>query len=298
MRTGQAESGGAAAGRRALTDPALAVVTVSYHSHDALTELLASVDASALHPAETVVVDNAREPDLGLPSSDDLHVVTAPRNLGYGGGVNLGVSTLPREVEWVLITNPDVRIDASALGVLLDVAHEQSDAGAVGPRVLETSGETYPSARELPSLRTGVGHALLANVWLGNPWTRRYRGENRRTSGQWRETGWLSGSCLLVRREAFEAIGGFDESYFMYFEDVDLGARLAKAGWRNLYVPDAVVTHTGAHSTTGHASAMRKEHHRSAYLYLSRKYSAPYLWPLRISLKAALSVRARFTSRG
>jgi N-acetylglucosaminyl-diphospho-decaprenol L-rhamnosyltransferase len=178
------------------------------------------------------------------------------------------------------------------------VARDQPDAGAIGPRILEPSGETYPSARELPSLRTGIGHALLANIWVGNPWTRRYRGENRVTRGAWRETGWLSGSCLLVRRDAFEGIGGFDESFFMYFEDVDLGARLAKAHWRNLYVPDAVVTHTGAHSTSGHASRMRKEHHRSAYLYLSRKYAAPYLLPLRVCLKIALQLRAHFTSRG
>ncbi|GAA4187922.1 glycosyltransferase family 2 protein [Gryllotalpicola kribbensis] len=280
------------------TASALAVVTVSYHSQGALRELVGSLARSELVPTATIVVDNARDDGLDLPTLDGLEVVAAPTNLGYGGGINFGARRLPQSVEWILITNPDVTFTEHAISTLLAVASEQPDAGAVGPRVLESDGETYPSARELPSLRTGIGHALFANVWLGNPWTRRYRGENRVTTGTWRETGWLSGSCLLVRRSAFEAIGGFDESYFMYFEDVDLGARLAQAGWRNLYVPGAVVTHTGAHSTTNHASAMRREHHRSAYLYLSRKYSAPYLWPLRIGLKIALSVRARFTSRG
>jgi N-acetylglucosaminyl-diphospho-decaprenol L-rhamnosyltransferase len=276
----------------------IAVVTVSYHSQGALKGLVDSLAHSEVLPAETIVVDNAHDEDFDLPPLEGLELVHAPTNLGYGGGVNFGVRRLPHDVEWVLISNPDVTVTEHAIAALLDVARNQPDAGAIGPRVLESDGETYPSARELPSLRTGIGHALFANVWLGNPWTRRYRGENRVTTGSWRETGWLSGSCLLVRRSAFEAIGGFDESYFMYFEDVDLGARLAKAGWRNLYVPDAVVTHTGAHSTSGHASAMRREHHRSAYLYLSRKYSAAYLWPLRIGLKVALSVRARFTSRG
>jgi N-acetylglucosaminyl-diphospho-decaprenol L-rhamnosyltransferase len=284
-------------GAPAHIDPTLAVVTVSYHSEAALNALIHSLAASERGPVQTVVVDNARE-SLDLPPLQGLDVVAAPTNLGYGGGVNLGVARLPRAVEWVLITNPDVTVDESAIDALLDIAREQTDAGAVGPRILESNGETYPSARELPSLRTGIGHALLANLWLGNPWTRRYRGENRLTTGKWRETGWLSGSCLLVRRAAFEAIGGFDESFFMYFEDVDLGRRLAAAGWRNLYAPGAVVTHTGAHSTSGHASSMRREHHRSAYLYLSRKYAAPYLWPLRMGLKLALAVRARFTSRG
>jgi N-acetylglucosaminyl-diphospho-decaprenol L-rhamnosyltransferase len=198
----------------------------------------------------------------------------------------------------VLVSNPDVRLGSHALELLLEVASHESTAGAVGPRILEPTGDVYPSARELPSLRTGVGHALLANVWLSNPWSRRYHGEYRATSEGWRETGWLSGSCQLVRRSAFDAIGGFDESYFMYFEDVDLGERLAKAGWRNLYVPKAAVVHTGAHSTEKSAGAMRAEHHRSAYQYLSRKYAAWYLWPLRIVLKAALSLRAHVTNRG
>ncbi|HEY0248889.1 MAG TPA: glycosyltransferase family 2 protein [Gryllotalpicola sp.] len=283
----------------ARVEPSLAVVTVSYFSQDALSELIESLADSELLPAETIVVDNASDGELELPPMNGLEVVAAPANLGYGGGINLGVKRLPPSIDWVLITNPDVRVEASALATLLDVARDQTDAGTVGPRILESSGEVYPSARELPSLRTGVGHALFANLWLGNPWTRRYRGEGRVTSGQWRETGWLSGSCLLVRREAFEAIGGFDESYFMYFEDVDLGARLTTAGWRNLYVPDAVVTHAGAHSTSGtRAAAMRREHHRSAYLYLSRKYSAWYLWPLRAGLRVALQLRARVTRKG
>jgi N-acetylglucosaminyl-diphospho-decaprenol L-rhamnosyltransferase len=101
-----------------------------------------------------------------------------------------------------------------------------------------------------------------------------------------------------VRRAAFEAIGGFDDSYFMYFEDVDLGARLTQAGWRNLYVPGATVTHLGARSTSTAADAMRAEHHRSAYRYLSRKYAGWYLAPLRGALKVALTLRARFTRRG
>lgn len=276
----------------------LAIVTVSFHSTGALSGLIESLGNSVVVPAATIVVNNAPEDRLQLPEFDGLRVVDAPRNLGYGAGINLGVSMLPPEVEWVLVTNPDVRLSPHALETLLEVAREEDTAGAIGPRIIEPSGEVYPSARELPSLRTGIGHALFANVWLSNPWSRRYLGQYRASSERWRETGWLSGSCQLVRRAAFEEIGGFDDSYFMYFEDVDLGDRLLKAGWRNLYVQTASVVHTGAHSTNTVASAMRREHHRSAYLYLSRKYSAWYLWPLRAALRLALGVRARLSSRG
>jgi N-acetylglucosaminyl-diphospho-decaprenol L-rhamnosyltransferase len=280
-------------------EPTLAIVTVSYYSSSALADLVESIASSTVLPISTVIVNNAAEDSLEVDTKiDGLSVTNAGANLGYGGAVNLGERLLPSDVEWILVTNPDVRLDPHALETLLEIGQAEPTAGALGPCILEPNGEIYPSARELPSLRTGVGHALFANAWTANPWTRRYRGEDRRTTDRWREAGWLSGSCLLVRRSAFEAIGGFDDSYFMYFEDVDLGARLSEAGWQNLYVPAAVVTHTGAHSTSGAASSMRAEHHRSAYLYLSRRYAAWYLWPLRAGLKAALAVRAKFTSRG
>src|SRR5690606_30033219 len=87
--------------------------------------------------------------------------------------------------------------------------------GAIGPLIRNDDGSTYPSARTVPSLRTGIGHALFGNLWTANPWSRRYLDEGA-PAGQRRETGWLSGSCVLVRRSAFDELGGFDEGYFMY----------------------------------------------------------------------------------
>jgi len=298
MQADRAQASNPARDERPRRAANLAVVTVSYHSGEALEGLIESLRESVVAPASTIVVNNASDDRLELPGFDGLAVVEANGNLGYGAGINLAVRGLPADIEWVLVTNPDVRLFPHALKTLLEVAASEADAGAIGPRIIEPGGEVYPSARELPSLRTGVGHALFANVWLSNPWSRRYHGEYRASSDRWRETGWLSGSCQLVRRAAFDAIGGFDDSYFMYFEDVDLGDRLTKAGWRNLYVPAASVVHSGAHSTKSVAAKMRAEHHRSAYLYLSRKYSAWYLWPVRVGLRVALAVRAQITSRG
>ena len=80
-------------------------------------------------------------------------------------------------------------------------------------------------------------HAVVGFVWKNNPWTRSYRQQHIEPSE--RPVGWLSGSCLLLRRKAFDAVGGFDERYFMYMEDVDLGDRLGRADWLNVYVPGA-----------------------------------------------------------
>ncbi len=93
----------------------------------------------------------------------------------------------------------------------------------------------YPSARHLPSLIRGGMHAVIGPLWRSNPWTAAYRQDRLEPSE--RPVGWLSGSCLLLRGAAFDEVGGFDERYFMYMEDVDLGDRLGKAGWQNVYVP-------------------------------------------------------------
>jgi N-acetylglucosaminyl-diphospho-decaprenol L-rhamnosyltransferase len=154
----------------------------------------------------------------------------------------------------------------------------------------------YPSARALPSLRTGIGHALFANIWLGNPWTRAYRRDSSSDPVR-RDAGWLSGACVLVRKSAFDELGGFDDGYFMYFEDVDLGYRLGKAGYRNVYEPAAVVVHSGAHSTSDHSARMISVHHESARRFLTRKYSGWYLWPVRVALTVGLDLRSALLSR-
>jgi N-acetylglucosaminyl-diphospho-decaprenol L-rhamnosyltransferase len=117
-----------------------------------------------------------------------------------------------------------------------------------------------------------------------------YRGENARTHAR-RTAGWLSGACLLVRKTAFDEVHGFDADYFMYFEDVDLGERLGRRGWSNIYVPESSVVHSGAHSTSKSAARMIAAHHRSAYRYLSRRYPAAYQAPLRWALRLGLSAR-------
>ena len=106
-------------------------------------------------------------------------------------------------------------------------------------------------------------HAVLGPFWKRNPWTAAYRQERLEPSE--RPVGWLSGSCLLVRRSAFSQVGGFDERYFMYMEDVDLGDRLGKAGWLNVYVPSAEVLHHKGHSTGRDPASHLAAHHKSTY---------------------------------
>lgn len=274
--------------------PSVGIVTVAYRSDDVLAGFLDSVPAAATSRPELVVVDNA--PDAGdasgLSATSGARHIPLPSNPGYGGAVNAGVRQLPATVTWVLVSNPDVVLAPGSLDTLLETGESDPSIGAVGPAVLNPDGSVYPSARAVPSLRTGVGHALFANLWQRNPWTLAYRRETDPSDEQ-RDAGWLSGSCVLVRRSAFDAIGGFDEGYFMYFEDVDLGFRLGRSGYRNVYQPAASVTHVGAHSTGSESARMVTAHHESARRFLSKKYAGWYLWPIRISLRAGLHLRSR-----
>ena len=277
--------------------PVVAVATVSFGSGDVLKGFLGSVPASSANPLVTVVADNDSN-DLvvaKLTAASSAHYLPLGRNLGYGGAVNEAIRSLPSDVQWVLVSNPDVVLTAGAIDALVAAGNSDPRIGAVGPMIM-TDDEVYPSARAVPSLRTGIGHALFANIWLGNPWTSAYR---RDSSGDpvRRDAGWLSGACMLVRKSAFDELGGFDNGYFMYFEDVDLGYRLGKAGYRNVYEPAAVVVHSGAHSTSDHSVRMIAVHHESARRFLTRKYSGWYLWPVRAALVVGLDLRSALLSR-
>jgi len=279
-------------------EPSVGIVTVAYRSGRVLGGFLDSVSGASSGPVRVVVVDNDPASGDGRAAADEhgAGYVPLPANPGYGGAVNAGVAALPPDVCWVLVSNPDVVLGAGTVDTLRARAAADERIGAIGPAVLNPDGSVYPSARAVPSLRTGVGHALFANLWQRNPWTQAYRREAD-PSDETRDAGWLSGSCLLVRRSAFEEIGGFDEGYFMYFEAVDLGFRLGKAGYRNVYEPAARVTHVGAHSTGTESARMVRAHHASARRFLSKKYSGWWLWPVRLALRAGLALRSRAITR-
>ena len=276
-----------------MTADTVAVVAVTYYSADIAGQFLTSLSATVGPSLEILLVDNTpEEGDLSelTVQFPEVSVVRPGRNLGYGGGINFGVARISDDVQWLVLANPDLVVAPDTIATLIDAAKRHPRAAALGPLIRATDGSVYPSARKLPSLRTGIGHALFVRIWPKNPWTASYR--NDLATIDERAVGWLSGSFLLVRREAFEAIGGFDERYFMYFEDVDLCRNLGMAGWENYYIPTAEVVHHGALSTSRSARLMLKAHHESAYRYLAKRYRGWYLWPVRVVLRLGLKARS------
>lgn len=270
------------------------VVTVTYSSGAYLHGFLATLKTATTRPVQVVIADNGSTdgaPEAAAADDPDVTLVHTGGNLGYGGGMNRGVAELDRDIEFIVIANPDVTWTPGSLDDLLEAAARWPRAGALGPLITEPDGSVYPSARRVPDLISGTGHAVLGAVWKNNPWTAAYR--NTGTQLKEGPVGWLSGSCLLVRRTAFESIDGFDSRYFMFMEDVDLGDRLSAAGWLNVYAPSAAVVHATSHSVSKHPERMITAHHDSVYRFLADRHPGPAWAPVRGGLRAGLAVRRR-----
>jgi N-acetylglucosaminyl-diphospho-decaprenol L-rhamnosyltransferase len=210
------------------------VVVVAFNSGAQLRDC---VEPLSREPAiRVVVVDNA--------STDGG--VAAVQHLPVGGGCNVGWRTAA--APYVLFLNPDARLPPEAVLRLADVM-ERTSAGAVAPRIVDPSGNLEWSVRRFPAVRSIYGQAIFAHrlfpsaEWADEPVRdpERYQREA--------PCDWASGACLLVRREMLEQIGGFDDGFFMYCEDVDLCRRLWDRGSSVVYTPTVVCTHAGGASS-------------------------------------------------
>ena len=275
----------------------LGLVVVGFNSDDLWHDFFTALDSSSVTPKHVVVVENSAQAPRSIPRSKNygIRTIHLPHNPGYGSAANAGISALPDDVSWVVIANADTVVGPDAINNLLNAENDFPKTGVLGPAVITPSGDVYPSARAIPGVRIGIGHALLGVLWPSNPWTRQYLGDY--VAGETRPAGWVSGSFMMVSRKAFESIRGFDEGYFMFFEDVDLCFRMKQEGWRSVYVPQASVTHIGGHSTARNMAEMVVAHHASARRFLTKLYPTGWHAPLRFSLFVGLTVRSAIMSR-
>jgi N-acetylglucosaminyl-diphospho-decaprenol L-rhamnosyltransferase len=259
-------------------DPAARVtaVVVNYNAGSALSACVDSLVAEGV--SKVVVVDNGSVDgsmaELARRVAEATQLLSA-RNLGYGGAANLAARSIrPETSDFLLVCNPDLVVSPGGIRQLVAVLDDSPRVGLVGPMLREPSGVVYPSGREFPSIAEAIGHGFIGLFWGGNPWTRRYRriGQEQHRS---READWVSGAFFLVWRQAFDDVGGFDERYFMYVEDVDLCWRLRRAGWRVRYEPSAAVVHEQGRSTSRHPYGMLVAHHRSMWRFARQTAAGP-----------------------
>jgi len=232
-------------------------VVVDYHADHVLVSCVDSLFSNELR--HVVVVENGEAGSVPPTLLERGVLVVSPGvNLGYGGGVNRGVAVAAAS-EFILVSNPDVVLHDGAVGALVAYLDLHPDVALVGPEIRRPDGTVYPSRRDFPNVLLAGLHAVLEPIWAKNPATARYR--STRGDGA---VDWVSGACFLVRRASFEAVGGFDERYFMFAEDMALCWALREHGDLVAATSDAVVTHLEGVSRARVSRAMLIAHHRSA----------------------------------
>ena len=280
--------------------PQFAAILVNYNAGAELERALGSIsDQLAGQLWEGVVVDNASTDDsTGALDRFAAHVrlVRNTVNVGFASGVNQGLTVT--KAPYVLIMNPDCRLMTGAITTLRAVLDAHTGCALVGPRILNPDGSVQGSARGDPDMLTGLfgRTTLLRRVVPFLPVSRRnIVVDDAIGSGQESvAVDWLSGACMLARRDALDAIHGFDERFFLYWEDADLCRRLRNRGYHVRYVPGATAVHRVGHSSrTARASAIRA-FHESAYLYYATHVAPAPLNPKRALARAILHARCWF----
>jgi GT2 family glycosyltransferase len=221
----------------------IAVVVVSFNSADHLRACVAPLaDADGIR---VVVVDNGSEDDSVRRVADLPVTVIEQENRGFAAGCNAGWRA--HESSFVLFLNPDATIEPDSVRRLAEVAAEDG-VGAAAPKILEADGAVAPSQRRFPRPISRLAEALfLHRVFHAAGWAT----ELVRDPAAYTRPGapeWVSGACILVRRELLERLGGFDEAFFMYSEDTDLCRRIRDAGLTVRFEPGAVAVHHGGAS--------------------------------------------------
>ena len=278
-------------------------ILVNYNAGPELSRALRSIaDELTGQPWEAIVIDNASADSSGRAVADfapQARLIANSENVGFARAVNQGLAVA--RADRVLIMNPDCRLVADALAVM-DAELESDPACAlVGPRILNPDGSVQGSARGDPDMLTGLfGRTPAAQRLL--PWLAPSRRnvvveEAIRSSQSSTVVDWLSGACLLARRDALQRVSGFDERYFLYWEDADLCKRLRAAGYRIRYVSGATAVHrVGLSSRTARMVSIRA-FHDSAYLYYATHVTPDIFHPKRWVAKLLLAVRCRWLLR-
>jgi len=235
------------AGEEARPDgPEIAVAIVSWNLRDLLAKALGSLEADAkAGRAEVWVVDNASSDgsaDMVRTEFPWVSLIASEENLGYGGAINLVAERT--SAPWLAPANQDIEVRPGALARMVATGSGHPEAGAIAPRLVLPDGSTQHSVHPFPTVW------LTTLFALGIASASRRLGDRLCIEGRWdperpREVDWALGAFLIVRREAWDAAGGFDTAHWMYAEDLDLGWRLRRAGWRTRYEPAAEVFHVG-----------------------------------------------------
>jgi GT2 family glycosyltransferase len=265
------------------SDPAVSVVIVSYNTRELLLACLTSLAHAAL-PLQVIVVDNAStDGSVEAARGHELpvEVIANADNVGFSKANNIGLENAL--APYVLILNSDAAVRPGTIETMVQVLDTRPEIGIVGPRTVGTDGHIQVSfGPDLTPWSEWRQRRLVRGVKRGDPAALR-RAEALASAE--RTVPWVSGSCLLARSDLLAHLGGFDEGFFLYEEDVDLCVRARRAGFHVLFTPRAEVVHHLGRSMA-QASERARQAYRDSHLRFYAKHNGPidrallHLWML------------------
>ena len=276
--------------------PSIDIIVVNYNSTNCLIKCLESV---LLHlngyQTNIFVEDNETNGSIGAVEArfDKVRIQKNIENIGFGAAIN---SALKKgESPYVVILNPDTSLPDHSLVSAIEFLEINKGIGIVGPRIYEQDGSIQGSARRFPTLLTSVfgRKSPFTKIFPNNPITKKEFLCFNCVNNKEIDVDWVSGACMIVRREAIQQIDGFDERFFLYWEDTDLCKRLKNAGWRVVYFPSACVVHLVGQSSSQKPFFSTLHFHRSCY-YLFKKHVKPSLRMITPIVFMGLAIRALF----
>ncbi len=253
--------------------PVLSVIIVSWNVRDLLDDALDAVYTAGTHTPEleVIVVDSASvdgTPEMIRERYPQVHLIASDENLGFAKGNNRGMAAA--RGDFLLLLNADTIVLGDALAVLVSYLQEHPDTGMVGPRLLNADGTTQSSRRRVPNLPV----LFLESTWLQGLASKRQLARfylEDRADSEVQVVDWLTGAAMLIRREVLGDVGGLDEGFFMYSEELDWCHRIGDAGWKIVYTPAAEIVHYGGKSSEQVAPA-RHIYYQSSKIRYTRKY--------------------------
>jgi hypothetical protein len=270
----------------------LDVVIVSYRCRELLRRCL---DALRAHPPDypmkVVVVDNASADgtvEMVGAEYPEVDLVGSPANLGFAAATNLGATR--GSAPFLLALNPDTAVTDGALDTVLATIGSCPEVAVVGARLLREDGSLdHASKRSFPTPLSAVGHFS----GLGRrPGARGRLAAYRAPEVEAGPVDAVNGAFMLMRRAPFEQLGGYDEGYWMYMEDLDLSYRLRQAGWLSWYEPAAAVTHVKGGTVGGRRSPRLEWHfHRGMYRFYRKHYARDRSWAVNAAVYLGIAVK-------
>ncbi len=267
----------------------LSIIIVSWNVADLISACLESIAQSPIQlidddktqnnnnlKTEVIVVDSASTDDSVEIIHEKfpwVHVIPCDENIGFVRGNNLGAKHASGK--YLMLLNPDTELIGNVLIRLVEVLESDDKIGVVGPHTLDSDGTHQSTRRRFPTLLTGI----FESTWLESIAPRRIPNSYRvldRSNDDTYSVGWLQGSALLTYRHIWETIGGLDERYIMYSEEMDWCKRVYDAGWQLFYVGDARIIHHSGQSTA-QVKARSHVHFQHSKLRYFRKFHSQWV---------------------